>query len=88
MKVPYYVEADGSKTFFLPNIRLSKGYQIGMKGEEVYHDDYWTALAQLMAMKTPRFRRRNKNNIPGIVSCKPEYVEEVKLSFIEQELGK
>lgn len=87
VKVPYYVETDGSKTFFLPSLRLSKGYQIGMKGEEVCYDDYWEALSQLMVMKLPRFRRRNKNNIPGIVTCKPENVEEVKQSFIEQEMG-
>lgn len=87
VKVPYYVENDGSKTFFLPGVRLAKGYQIGAKGEEVYYGDYWEALSQLIAMKTRRFRRRNSNNIPGIVACKPEHVEEVKQSFIEQELS-
>lgn len=88
VKIPYYVEKDGSKTFFLPNVRLAKGYQIGKKGEEFYCDDYWEALSHLMGMKTPRFRRRNSKNIPGIVACKPEHVEEVKQSFIEQELSK
>ncbi len=88
IKIPYYVEKDGSKTFFLPGVKLAKGYQIGAKDEEVYCADYWEALSRLMAMKTPRFRRRNSNNIPGIVACKPESVEEVKLSFIEQELEK
>lgn len=88
VKVPFYVEADGSKTFFLPNIRLTKGYQIGPKGEEVYYEDYWEALSKLATMNPPRFRRRNKNNTPGIVTCKPTDTEEVKVSFINQELAK
>lgn len=88
IKIPYYNEKDGSKTFFLPGVKLAKGYQIGAKGEEVCYADYWDALSNLRAMRTPRFRRRNSNNIPGIVACKPESFEEVKLSFIEQELGR
>ncbi|MCX9154605.1 hypothetical protein OPU71_00535 [Niveibacterium sp. 24ML] len=87
VKVPYYIEKDGTKTFFLPEVRLTKGYQIGAKGEEVYYADYWEALSKLMQMNTRRFRRRNGNNIPGIVSCQPEHIEEVKQSYIEQQLS-
>lgn len=88
IKVPFYLEADGSKTFFLPDLKRPKGFQIGAKGEEVYVEDYWQALSNLMAMKTVRFRRRNKENIPGVVTCRPGAVEEVKRSFIERELSK
>jgi hypothetical protein len=88
IRVPFYVEPDGSKTFFLPNLKRPKGFQIGPKGSEEYFDDYWQALSKLMAMKTPKFRRKNNNNIPGIVSCKPGDVEEVKLGFIEEQLSK
>lgn len=83
VKVPFYVETDGNKTFFLPDLKRPKGFQIGAKGEEVYFEDYWEALAKLMAMSPPKFRRKNKNSIPGIVSCKQGDVEDVKLSFIE-----
>jgi hypothetical protein len=38
-------------------------------------------------MSTARFRRRNKNNIPGIVACKFGDVEEVKRSYIEEQLN-
>jgi hypothetical protein len=86
VKVPFYIEADGSKTLFLPEVRLTKGFQIGEKGAEKYYTDYWEALAELLKMPTPRFRRRNKNNIPGIVTCKPDNVEEVKRSYIEDQI--
>lgn len=88
IKVPFYIEADGKKTFFLPDLKRPKGFQIGAKGEEEYCEDYWEALSKLMAMKTPRFRRKNINNIAGIVACKSGDVEEVKLGFIEELLAK
>lgn len=86
VKVPFYIEKNGNKTFFLPSLKRPKGFQIGPKGEEVYYADYWMAIKELKAMSTPRFRRPNENNIPGIVACKPGDVEEVKRSFIEEEL--
>jgi hypothetical protein len=84
IKVPFYVETNGEKTLFLPNVKMSKGYQISEKGAERSYNDYWEALAQLCRIPTPRFRRRNKNNIPGIVACKPGNVEEVKRSYLEE----
>lgn len=87
VKVPFYVESDGSKTLFLPDTRLTKGFQIGKKGEERYFNDYWEALEALMKISTPRFRRRNKNNIPGIVTCAKSDVEEVKRSYIDEQIS-
>jgi hypothetical protein len=87
IKVPFYIESNGSKTLFLPNVKMSKGYQIGEKGNERYISNYWEALAELSQMSTARFRRRNKNNIPGIVACKFGDVEEVKRSYIEEQLN-
>lgn len=83
IKVPFYIESDGSKTFFLPNLKRPKGFQIGPKGSEVYVEDYWQALSALMAMNTPKFRRKNSKGNAGIVSCVPGDVEEVKRIFIE-----
>lgn len=83
VRVPFYEEANGAKTLFLPDVRMAKGFQIGAKGSERYISDYWDALNELMKMPTPRFRRRNKNNIPGIVACKPGNVDEVKCSYIK-----
>ncbi len=86
--VPFYVESDGSKTFFLPELKRSKGYQIGAKGREEYWQDYWAALSRLIEMDSPKFRRKNKNNIAGIVSCNVGDVEEVSRKFIEEEFAK
>ena len=88
VKVPFYVESDGKKTLFLPDIRLTKGFQIGEKGSERYYSDYWEALDALRRMQTPRFRRRNKNSIPGIVACQPGNVEEVKRTYIDEKIEK
>ena len=84
--IPFYIESDGTRTLFLPEVRLSKGFHIGKKGAERYIDDYWEALSALMEMPSPRFRRRNRSNIPGIVKCNPESVEEVKRSYIVEQL--
>lgn len=90
VKVPYYVEDDGSKTFFLPNCRLGVGYEIGARGKdkEKHIQSYWEALEKVVAMGSPRFRRRNKNGIPGTVTCQPGNVEEVSREFIEAERAK
>lgn len=85
--VPFYLEADGEKTLFLPNLRRREGYQIGEKGNERYIGDYWEALGALQEMSVPRFRRPNKNNIFGIVACKPDDYDEVKRSYIEAQLA-
>lgn len=88
VKVPFYVEKEsGNKTFFLPDCRMGKGYEIGArdKDKEKGIQSYWDALAKLNKMSNPRFRRRNKNGIFGTVTCKPGDVEEVQKSFIESE---
>ena len=78
VKVPFYREADGTKTFFFPECRLKGGYEIGQRGndKERYIQDYWDALDKLMAMDVPRFRRRNTNGNAGTVTCRPGDVEE------------
>jgi hypothetical protein len=90
VKVPFKREKDGTKTFFLPDCRLSKGYEIGARGKdkEKYIQNYWEALSKVIAMPTPRFRRRNKNGNAGTVACQPGDVEEVRRDFIEKELLK
>jgi len=88
VKVPFYVEADGKKTFFLPDCRLGVGYEIGKRGEadkEKHIQNYWDALEKLARMSQPRFRRKNKNGIAGTVTCQPGDHEEVNRDFIEQE---
>ena len=87
VKVPYYVEADGSKTHFLPRLRQKNGsYRIGEKGQEQVIADYWEALDRICAMETPRFRRKNAAGNAGIVSCRSGQVEEVSRGAIEEEL--
>lgn len=90
VKVPFYREADGTKTFFFPNCKLKGGYEIGQRGgdKERYIQDYWEALAKVIAMPNPRFRRRNKNGIPGTVKCESGDVEEVSRAFLEAERQK
>ncbi|KWF30943.1 hypothetical protein [Burkholderia pseudomultivorans] len=89
--VPFHVEKEtGKKTFFLPDCRLSNGYEIGARDNDKERgiQDYWAALDKLLAMERPRFRRRNKNGRPGTVTCKPGDIEEVSRSFIESERAK
>ena len=83
--VPFKREEDGTKTFFLPDCRLTKGYEIGArdKDKERGIQDYWEALEKLRSMTSPRFRRKNKNGIPGTVTCVFGDVEEVKRAYIE-----
>lgn len=83
--VPFKREEDGTKTFFLPDCRLTKGYEIGArdKDKERGIQDYWEALEKLRSMTSPRFRRKNKNGIPGTVTCEFGDVEDVKRVYIE-----
>ena len=85
VKVPFKREADESKTFFLPDCRMKKGYEIGARGEEKERgiQSYWEALEKVSKMANPRFRRKNKNGIPGTVTCDSGDVEEVKRAYIE-----
>lgn len=87
LTVPFYVESNGSKTLFLPNLGTTNGYWIGAKGEERCIEDYWTALGEVKAMATPRFRRANAAGHRGIVACRPGDNEDVKSSFIERLIG-
>ena len=82
-------EADDTKTFFLPNCRLKKGYEIGRRDhdKEKGIQSYWDALAKLQAMSQPRFRRPNKNGIPGTVTCEPGDSEDVSKAYILQQLA-
>lgn len=53
VRVP--VAKDG--TFFSPECRRKRGYQIGPKGSEQWVADYWRALEELKTMKPPKWRR-------------------------------
>lgn len=88
VRVPYYVERDGSKSFFLPACRMGAGYRIGPKGDETVVVDYWAALSLLTEMRPPRFRRPNAEKNFGIVKCGSEAFEDVSRVFIEREIGK
>lgn len=87
VRVPFYREKDGTKTFFFPECRLKGGYEIGDRDtdKERYIQNYWEALAKVTAMPTPRFRRRNKNGNSGTVTCQPGDFEEVNRDFLESE---
>lgn len=60
------VARDG--TWFSPACRSGGRYTIGAKGEEVKYADYFSALDNLVKMRTPRWRRPNVNGKPGIVT--------------------
>jgi hypothetical protein len=60
------VARDG--TWFSPETSSGGRYTIGAKGEERKFVDYFEALKELVRMPTPRWRRKNTNGIPGIVS--------------------
>src|SRR6185437_713869 len=90
VKVPYYVEADDSKTFFLPDCKYiqKEAYQIGKRGKnQQYVSDYWAALSILMTMEKPYFRRKNRlgSNMSGTIGCEPGDIEEVRKAYIEAE---
>jgi len=86
VKVPFKTEADGKKTFFLPDCRMTKGYEIGQrdKDKERGIQSYWEALEKLSKMSQPRFRRPNKNGKPGTVTCEPGDFELVSTKYIEE----
>ena len=89
VRVPFKREADGTKTFFLPNCRLKAGYEIGRRDQDKEKgiQSYWEALAKLQAMPQPRFRRPNKNGIAGTVTCEPGDSEDVSKAYIRQLLA-
>ena len=60
------VARDGS--WFGPECRVAGRFTVGAKGEEEKYTDYFAALDALVRMPTPRWRRRNANGTPGIVS--------------------
>ena len=88
VRVPYYIERDGKKSFFLPACRMAAGYRIGPKGEETTVPDYWEALARVSAMKPPRFRRPNADRNFGIVKCESDALEDVSRQFLVDEVAK
>lgn len=88
VQVPYYVERDGKKTFFLPNCRAKSGFKVGPKGSEELFADYWPALERVAEMRPPRFRRPNSEGNFGIVTCDLGAFEDVSRNFIEAERAK
>ncbi|SAK99819.1 hypothetical protein AWB78_05832 [Caballeronia calidae] len=88
ISVPFYIEGNGSKTFFAPALRHPKGYQVGRKGEERYILEYWEALAYLKGMASPAFRRPNGNGNRSIVTCQPGDAEDVSLKYLQDQLAR
>lgn len=85
VRVPFYIERDGTKTFFLPSCRAKSGYKVGPKGSEEAFADYWLALERVGSMQPPRFRRPNSEGNFGIVCCDSTAFEEVRRDYIEAE---
>lgn len=87
VKGPFKIEQDGTKTLFLPDCRMTKGYEIGArdKDKERGIQSYWEALDKLIKMPQPRFRRKNKKGVFGTVTCQFGDVEGVERSVIESE---
>lgn len=85
--VPEYftvpVASDGS--WFSPRCATAGGYTIGAKGDEMRHQDYFEALAALMKMKSPKWRRPNTSGNRGIVTA--TRYERVTRAEIEQVLN-
>jgi hypothetical protein len=84
VSVPFYVEENGDKTLFMPDLKSATGYRIGPKGNEIIMPGYWEALLMLCQMNPPRFRRKNHAGNPGIVTCQVGDVLEVKKSHLEK----
>lgn len=85
VRVPFYVERDESKTFFLPKCRAKRGSKVDPKGDERLFSDYWKALECLASMQRPQFQRPNTENEFGIVKCEFGDMEEVRRDYIEAE---
>ncbi len=77
------VASDGS--WFSPRCATAGGYTIGAKGDEIRHRDYFEALAALMKMKSPKWRRPNTSGNRGIVTA--TRYERVTRAEIEQILN-
>jgi hypothetical protein len=87
VSVPFYVEENGDKTLFMPELKSPTGYRIGPKGNEIVMSGYWEALLMLCQMTPPRFRRKNHAGNPGIVTCQVGDVLEVKKNHLEKLLN-
>jgi hypothetical protein len=88
VRIPFYVEKDGSNTFFLPKCRTKSGFKIAPKGSEDQFTDYWVALTLLTSMQTPRFRRPNAEGNFGGLKCEAGALEDVQRDFIFDELAR
>lgn len=85
VKIPFKVEKDQSKTYFLPDCRESGGYRVGPKGKTQAFLNYWDALAAVMSFPQPEFRRPSKYGAKkhGRVVCEAGDVEEWKRAELE-----
>lgn len=86
--IPFYIESDGSKTLFLPQLKHKEGFQVGSNGSEQKFSDYWAALGALKAMANPTFWRESTENARAAVVCETSQVEEVKRRYIEDQLNR
>ena len=85
VKIPFKLEKDEPKTYFLPECRESGGYRVGPKGKLMHFSDYWDALAEVMSFYQPEFRRASKSGARkhGRVVCEVGHVEEFSRTYIE-----
>jgi len=54
---PTFVPTSADGSYFSPNLRMKKGYQIGIEGKERFVEDFDDALDQLTKMSPPTWRR-------------------------------
>ena len=88
VRVPFYREANGDKTHFLPEkCRQKQGYEIGARNKDKERgiQSYWEALAKLSKMSQARFRRKNESGNFGTVTCNPADFEMVNKKHIEEQ---
>jgi hypothetical protein len=84
--IPFYVESDGTRTLFLPQLKQQEGFRIGPHGREQSFNDYWAALTALKEMESPTFWRNDSENAPAAVVCSAGQLDEVKRSYLEAQL--
>ena len=69
---PIFVPASADGSYFSPDLRMEKGYQIGVEGKERFVEDFDEALDQLTKMSPPTWRRPSatSDRLGRVVSTK------------------
>lgn len=74
-----YVPIAKDGTHFCHKCRMTRGYQIGDKGDERYVESFYEALSELLMMPLAKWRRPNEKGNFGIVSA-------VEWKFVDRNL--